>query len=167
MRKVRGSEMALVLGRVLLALTVAFCAVAGIAPKRAPAADLTVDLDQAMLIKVPERAATIVIGNPLIADASLQPGGTMVITGRGYGATNFIALDRSGGVLMEKTVEVRGPGKEVVVLYRASARETYSCDPYRQPRITTLGDGPTFFNTAVTQSTIRSELAQAPPKGNR
>ena len=159
--------MALVLGRVLLALTLAFCAVAAIAPKSAPAADLTVDLDQAMLIKVPERAATIVIGNPLIADASLQPGGTMVITGRGYGATNFIALDRSGGVLMEKTVEVRGPGKEVVVLYRGSARETYSCDPYCQPRITTLGDGPTFFNTAVTQSTIRSELAQAPPKGNR
>ena len=30
------------------------------------------------------------IGNPLIADLSIQPGGLAVITGKGYGATNFI-----------------------------------------------------------------------------
>ena len=27
------------------------------------------------------------IGNPLIADATVQPGGIMVITGKGYGVT--------------------------------------------------------------------------------
>ena len=41
------------------------------------------------------------IGNPLIADASVQPGGIMVVTGKGYGVTNLVALDRDGATLME------------------------------------------------------------------
>ena len=155
--------MALVLGRLLLALMLAFCAVAAIASRPAPAADLTVNLDEATLVKVPERAATIVIGNPLIADASLQPGSIVVITGKGYGATNVMALDRTGGVLMEKLVEVRGPRHDVVVAYRGLARETYSCVHYCEPRVTTLGDAPVFFNTTATQTTIRNALAQMPP----
>ena len=42
----------------------------------------------------------------------------MVITGKGYGMTNLIALDRAGAVLMEKTVEVHGPRGSIVVVYR-------------------------------------------------
>ena len=91
---------------------------------RHPPPTSTVILDQAKLIKLPEKVATIVIGNPLIADASLQPGGLMVITGKGYGMTNIIALDRTGAVLMEKTIEVQGPREHVVVaLSRRRARD--------------------------------------------
>ena len=39
-------------------------------------------------MKLPDKVATIVIGNPLIADAALQAGGMLVITGKGYGSTN-------------------------------------------------------------------------------
>jgi len=39
------------------------------------AADLTVALDEAKLLRLPDKVATIVIGNPMIADVSLQPGG--------------------------------------------------------------------------------------------
>ena len=51
----------------------------------------------------------MVIGDPLIADVSLQPGGLAVITGKGYGATNVVVLDKTGAVLMERNVEVKGP----------------------------------------------------------
>ena len=76
--------------------------------RRGAAADINVILDQAKLVKLPERVATIVIGNPLIADATVQTGGLMVITGKGYGATNIIALDRTGAVLMERPSRCRG-----------------------------------------------------------
>ena len=59
-------------------------------------------------MKLPQLVATIVIGNPLIADAALQSGGILVITGKGYGTTNMMALDRTGHVVMDKTVEARG-----------------------------------------------------------
>src|SRR4029453_345059 len=78
-------------------------------PAPAPAAEsLSVVVDQAKLIKLPEKVATIVVGNPLIADVSLQPGSTMVVTGKGYGTTNVMALDRQGTVLVDRILQVEG-----------------------------------------------------------
>jgi hypothetical protein len=45
MRKARESSMALVLWRFVLAVVLSFCAVAVIAPRQAPAADVIVFLD--------------------------------------------------------------------------------------------------------------------------
>ena len=106
-------------------------------------------------MKLPDRVATIVIGNPLIADASVQAGGLMVITGKGYGMTNLIALDRAGAVLMEKSIEVRGPRADVVVVYRGVERESYSCTPNCERRIT-LGDSNAYFDATIGQTGIRN-----------
>ena len=62
-------------------------------------------------IKLPEGATTIVVGNPLIADVSVQAGGLVVVTGKGYGTTNLVALDRTGATLMERELQVRGGGE--------------------------------------------------------
>ena len=124
----------------------------------AAAADIVAALDEARLVKVPERVATIVIGNPLIADAALQAGGILVVTGKGYGVTNVIALDRTGAVLMEKSVEVTGPGAGAVVVYRGIDRETYSCSPICERRIT-LGDTPAYFDAVLNQTGNRNGQA--------
>ncbi len=110
---------------------------------------VVVHLDQAKLLKLPERTATLVIGNPLIADAVVQPGGVVVITAKSYGATNLVALDRSGTMLMEQTIQVVGPSDTVVVVYRGIDRETYSCAPNCERRIT-LGDTPAFLAANLT-----------------
>jgi Flp pilus assembly secretin CpaC len=118
---------------------------------------LNVAMDEAKLIKLPERVTTIVVGNPLIADASLQAGGLAVLTGNGYGATNFIALDRKGNALFEKIIEVRG-ALNTIVVYKGVSRETYSCMPNCQPVIA-AGDGQEFFNQTLVQTTTRSTQA--------
>jgi hypothetical protein len=130
-----------------------------VAPGTARASDIVVTLDQAQLVKLPERAATVVIGNPLIADAAVQAGGTIVVTGKGYGTTNLIALDRAGGVLMESSVEVHGPAADTVVVYRGIERETYSCTPACERRIT-LGDSKDYFNLSIDQTGDRNGKAQ-------
>jgi hypothetical protein len=130
------------------------------APVPATAADIVAALDEAKLVKLPERVATVVVGNPTIADAALQPGGMLVVTGKGYGVTNVIALDRTGTVLMEKSVEVTGPTAGAVVVYRGIERETYSCTPICERRIT-LGDSSPYFDAAVTQTGNRNGLAQS------
>jgi Flp pilus assembly secretin CpaC len=117
-----------------------------------PAAEsIPVVVDQAKLIKLPEKVATVVVGNPLIADVSLQPGGTMVVTGKGYGTTNVMALDRHGTVLIDRTIQVEGPTDKLVTVYRGVERESYSCTPICQRRIT-LGDAPTYFSATLGQS---------------
>ncbi len=119
---------------------------------------LSVILDQAIVGRVPERTTTMVVGNPLIADVSIQAGGTMVVTGKGYGITNLIALDRSGKVLSEQLVQVRSPVDHVVV-YRGTARESYSCAPDCERRIT-LGDSPDYFDSTLTETGNRNTRAQ-------
>jgi Flp pilus assembly secretin CpaC len=112
---------------------------------------VAVNVDQAKLVRLPGKVATIVVGNPLIADVSLQPGGIIVVTGKGYGATNFIALDRGGEILVDRQIQVEGPSDRLVTVYRGIERESYSCMPICQRRVT-LGDSDAYFNNTIGQA---------------
>ena len=139
----------------VVALARALLTTVTIAATPAQAESVIVKVDEARIMKLPERVATIVIGNPLIADAALQSGGILVITGKGYGSTNLMALDRPGRVLMDKTVTVLGPGSsDLVVVYKGIERESYSCTPECAPRAT-LGDSSAYFTSILTQSGAR------------
>ena len=139
-------------------------AVLGIGALATPAfaADqISVSLDKAKILHLPDRAATIVIGNPLIADLSVQPGGLAVITGKSYGETNFVVLDRAGVVLTEKNVEVTlSNDQSSVVVYRGAERETYSCAPDCS-RSLALGDAPDIFEATMKQVTNRNSQSAA------
>jgi Flp pilus assembly secretin CpaC len=152
-----GRRIRLRFGLCVAAWSIVACAAAPLA--QAESETIAVVLDQAKLVKLPEKVATLVIGNPLIVDATLQTGGAMVLTGKGYGATNVMALDRSGEILMEKIVHVQAP-REAVVVYRGVARETLSCAPTCQPQIV-LGDAEAAFNLALGQTVARNTQAQA------
>lgn len=128
---------------------------------------INIIVDEAKLAKLPERAVTLVVGNPLVADVSIQPGGIMVITGKGFGSTNVVALDRSGTVVMDRVVEVMAP-ERLVTVYRGVQRETYSCAPDCQRRVM-MGDADTYFGQTLGQVTSRAAAAatvseQAQPK---
>jgi Flp pilus assembly secretin CpaC len=132
-----------------------------------PAADaIDVNVDQAKLVRLPARVSTIVVGNPLIADVTLQTGGMIVVTGKGYGATNFIAMDRAGQVLVDRVIQVEGPTDKVVTIYRGVDRESYSCMPVCQKRVT-LGDGDGYFKSAMDQAgSLSSQASGAGSKTN-
>jgi len=117
-------------------------------------------VDQAKIIKLPEKVATIVVGNPLIADVTLQPGGTVVVTGKGYGSTNMIAMDRAGGILADRSIQVEGPNDKLVTVFRGLERESYSCTPACQRRVT-LGDGQNYFTQTLGQTGTLSGQASA------
>jgi hypothetical protein len=141
-------------------------------PSAQSATPLEVVLDQATIATIPNRSATVVVGNPLIADVyvpcaqrdahcealEIHGGQTMVVTGKGYGVTNVIALDRAGKPIAELLVRVRSPADSVVV-YRGIARESYSCTPYCERRLT-LGDDPAYFDPTIAQIGNRNARAQ-------
>lgn len=122
---------------------------------------MNVPLDQAQLLRLPAGVSTIVIGNPLIADATLQPGGLLVVTAKGYGSTNLLALDRSGRVVLDKQLQVTKPRTDdFVVVQKGMDTETYSCTPECAPRVT-LGDTPAYFSAVLGQTGVRAGQAGA------
>jgi len=139
-------------------LTATLVLVEAVSPVASAQELITVMLDQAKIAKLPERATTMVVGNPLIADVSIQAGGIMVVTGKGYGVTNLIVLDRAGKVLSDQLVQVKSPVDNIII-YRGIARESYSCAPDCAPRIT-LGDSPDYFEGTLNQTGTRNSRAQ-------
>jgi Flp pilus assembly secretin CpaC len=132
-----------------------------------PSGDIiAVNVDQAKLVRLPTRVATIVVGNPLIADVTRQSAGVIVVTGKGYGATNFIAMDRSGEILVDRVIQVEGPTDQLVTVYRGVERESYSCLPNCQRRIT-LVDGQTYFKSTMDQpGSLSGQAGGAAAKAN-
>ena len=110
--------------RVLLLLALAAglaLSSAGVAAESAaPPAVLKVTLDQAKVMQLPAGAKTLVVGNPAIADVTMLKGGVaMVVTGKGYGETNMIALDAQGNIIDEKQIDVE-PTRSVLVVQRGN-----------------------------------------------
>ena len=121
----------------------------------AQAETVTVSVDEARIMQLPDNVATIVIGNPLIADATLQSGGVLVLTGKGFGSTNMLALNRSGKIVLDTLVQVTGPtNADLVVVYKGVERESYSCAPECEKRLT-LGDSMNYFGNILGQSGAR------------
>ena len=142
----------------------AAAASAAAAPAALADEQIVVHLDEARVIKLPDRATTVVVGNPLIADLSVQPGGLAVLTGKSYGATNFLIMDKSGAVLTEHNVEVQGPTDKIVVVYRGVNRATYSCTPECAARVT-LADQTEFFTDTLARMSARNAQSLASGAG--
>jgi hypothetical protein len=117
-----------------------------------------VHVDHAKVVRLPERTQTVIVGNPIIADVTVQRNGILVVTGKSFGSTNMIALDSSGALLAESMISVQAPRDSVVTVQRGLNRESYSCTPTCQPSLQ-LGDNPGFFDGVGAQATQRNELA--------
>ena len=96
----------------------------------ANAAGIEVTMNQAKIVKLSRAADTIVIGNPAIADASVQDASTVVLTGKGFGVTNLVILDATGALIIDEQVTVMRDTAASVRIYRRAEVQTLSCTPY-------------------------------------
>ena len=141
-------------------LAIAFFLAFGASPTHAekPSDVLAVTLDQAKIAKLPPGTATLIIGNPMIADVTmLKSSESMVITGKGFGDTNLIAVDAEGSVIYERQLRVL-PAKTVVVLQNGPSRVSYACNPDCMPTVQ-LGDDTKNFTDVGTQISTRNGYA--------
>lgn len=128
------------------------------APQEAPGDGVLVLVDHAKVVRLPEKARTVIVGNPAIADVTLQRNGVMVVTGKSFGVTNLIALDSSGTLLAESLVRVSAASDALLTVQRGMERESYSCTPVCQPSLQ-LGDAQKYFGETGAQATSRNAMA--------
>lgn len=93
-------------------------------------AGISVIMNQAKIVKLARAADTIIIGNPLIADAAVQDANTIVLTGKGFGVTNLVVLDADGNAVVDEQVTVGRQEASSVRIYRRATVQTLSCTPY-------------------------------------
>ncbi len=112
----------------------------------AKAQDLIVKYDQSQLLRLPRPVAEIIIGNPTIADVTVQANNLLVVTGKTFGITNVIALDAERNVIQDQRVMVVREEVKVVNVQKGIKRESYNCAPNCNPSMV-VGDDPTYFES--------------------
>ena len=112
-----------------LSLGLAFL-IAAVSAMPALAEGIAVTMNQAKIVKLSRAADTIIIGNPDIADASVQDASTVVLTGKGFGVTNLVILDDTGAPIIDEQVSVSRSTASTLRIYRRASVQTLSCTPY-------------------------------------
>ena len=120
----------------------------------------TVDLviDFAKIMQLSEPIATLIIGNPGIADATIQDDQTIVLTGKAAGMTNLIAINDDGEELANVLVRVASNVRRLTTVFYGSKRQTLSCAPTCE-QVISVGDDKEKFETAKTQIESRQQFS--------
>jgi len=125
----------------------------------AESAPVSVEVNMARILRINAPAATVIIGNPGIADVTIQDPQTLVLTGKSYGQTNLIVLDTKGNPIADTMVEVAQQQSGVVTVYVGDRRTSLACAPTCQPTIM-LGDDNAYTGEAIAAAQSVSSAAQ-------
>jgi hypothetical protein len=124
------------------------------------AVPLTVQTDMSMLIMLPNEPNTVVIGNPSVADISLN-GKQMFVHGHAFGETNIMVLDGSGATMANYYVNVMHNTNNQLTVFASNStatagvdRRTYTCAPNCEGN-PMPGDNTEFFKQITGASQTR------------
>lgn len=115
--------------------------------------------DRAKVFRIDAPADTVIVGNPAIADVAMYDRQTVVVTGKLYGTTNLVILDKSGEPIIDEVITVGAPSSDVVTVLRKTARSSYSCSPNCEP-VLRVGDTEASYDAIAKQSTARTEMSE-------
>jgi Flp pilus assembly secretin CpaC len=120
---------------------------------------ITVKVNMARVLRINAPAATVIVGNPGVADVTIQDPKTLVLTGKSYGQTNLIVLDTAGNPIADTMIQVVQQQADLMTVYLGRSRTTLTCAPACQPTIM-LGDDSAFSAENMSSSSIVAGAAQ-------
>jgi len=161
---------------ILALLTTAGAAAADTAATAAPT-PITVEVDQSQLVMLTSDPATVVVGNPSIADISLN-GKQLFLHGHSFGETNIMVFDASGNKIVNYYVSVAHHTDNQLSMFVSNghspmpSRYTYTCAPNCEPNMM-VGDQPDWMPVVLGNNQAKYKFAtgsltadvknQAPP----
>lgn len=95
----------------------------------ASAQTLVVPIDHSTRLNVSGSAASVVVGNPQVADVTVVDSHTVFVSGRGFGETDVVVLDGAGRTLYSGEILVGSPNSGRVSVYRGQAKTDMACAP--------------------------------------
>ena len=94
----------------------------GLSTLAAAAEPIEVPLGGAKVAHLPSAATQVVVGNPLIADVTVQSRRSLVVFGKYPGGTSLIALGPDGGIVLEATVVVASSSADGVTIHYGTSK---------------------------------------------
>ena len=126
----------------------------------AEAGQVWLTMDQVRPYKLETPAQNIVVGNPAIADVTVQDNQNLLLFGKSPGLTNIYVFDEAGETIENMIVRVRSQNADMLTFYRGSTRTTYNCTSNCEATVT-VGDAPEVFEVLSTQVEKKFDQAKA------
>lgn len=116
----------------------------------AQAADFLVEMNKSKALHLQKPVATVMVGNPAVADISIESASLIYVMGKSYGRTNLVALDAEGKPVLDLNISVVSQTSSAVTLTRGAGQISYNCTP-RCERVPNVGDDASSFDTLMQQ----------------
>jgi Flp pilus assembly secretin CpaC len=118
---------------------------------------LAVEVDESQILQLPKAPGAIVIGNPSIADVSIQ-GQKIFVHGRGFGQTNLTILDLEGNQMANFSLVGVHSQPTSIAVFRGPERFSYSCYPNCEAQVQ-VGDNSGYVSNTAGQLGTKMGLA--------
>lgn len=129
----------------------------------AQAKQLWLTMDYVRPFKLERPATRIVVGNPAIADVSVQDPENILLFGKAPGMTNIYVFDEEGVKIDNLVIRVETNSENMLTFYRGVARTTFTCATNCETTVT-VGDDQGVFGNAAAQ--ITQKMTQASQNAN-
>ena len=124
----------------------------------AQAGQVWLTMDYVRPYKLERPAQNIIIGNPAIADVTVQDATNLLLYGKAPGMTNIYFMDDDGGVIENMIVRVRTNSTDMLTLHKGVMRTTFNCTTNCEKTITVGDDINTFIEVS---SQVSQKFGQA------
>ena len=108
----------------------------------AQSSTLGVEIDRSTRVRLNGSAASVIVGNPQIADVTVVDANTLFITGKGYGVTEVVAVDPIGRTLFQREVVVTGGSTGTVRVWRGAQATEMACAASCAPSVRAAAGAP-------------------------
>jgi hypothetical protein len=132
----------------------------------ARAEEILLEIDRTQLVTLSAPPATVVVGNPAIADVTVN-GNQVFINAFAAGGTNIIMLDSTGNAIASLDVSVsQGGARRTASMFKNGQRQSLVCVDFCDPTMQ-VGDGPEYFEGVNNQYRAKRMAALGMIESNR
>jgi hypothetical protein len=118
---------------------------------------LEIQSDESQMLTVAAAPGAVIVGNPSIADVSID-GNHVFVHGRSFGQTSLLILDATGNQILNLDLAVKHAQVSNVALFRGVDRYSYSCAPYCETELQ-IGDEVDHFKAISEAIKTKTEIA--------
>lgn len=125
----------------------------------ASADQFTVESGKTKPLRLKQEVASVVLGNPNVADVAVHDANLLFISGKVFGTTNLIIFDDAGKAIYEGDIVVTTNTANMITVKRGGSNFTYDCAPDCRPALT-IGDSSAQFDAIYNQMMQAKELSE-------
>ena len=122
------------------------------------AGQFTIEAGKTKPLRLKSEAASVVVGNPNIADVAVHDETLLFVSGKTFGTTNLLIFDKDGKTIFSADVVVTTNTANLVTVNRAGENYTYDCAPNCRAGLS-VGDDPGHYSQTMNQMRQQQELS--------